>query len=563
MTDIEIAKSVELEKITDIASKIGIEEDELELYGKYKAKISNTVYKRLENKENGKLILVTAINPTPLGEGKTTVSIAIADGLSKIGKKPILALREPSLGPVFGIKGGATGGGRVQIAPMEDINLHFTGDIHAITAANNLLSAMIDNHIYFGNELHIQKVTWKRCMDLNDRQLREVETGLSGEKNITPRKDGFDITVASEIMAILCLSNDLEDLKEKLGNIIIGYNDKQEPVYAKDLNAQGAMAVLLKDAIKPNLVQTLEHTPAIVHGGPFANIAHGCNSIIATKLGLKLADYTITEAGFGADLGAEKFLDIKCRKTKLKPDVVVIVATIKALKYHGGVEKEDIQRENIKGLEKGFKNLKQHISNIKNRFGLKVIVALNRFQTDTEEEIAFLKNKLEEENVEMSLVEGWAKGGEGAMDIAQKIVNMTSETSFINEFSMVDKEVNYVYPLEDDIKTKIRKVATKIYQAEDVEFSTQAIENIEKIEKLGYKNLPVCIAKTQYSLSDDPKNLQNEGKYIIHIRDIELKAGAGFVVALAGKIMTMPGLPKVPAAERIDIDVEGNVEGIF
>ena len=361
----------------------------------------------------------------------------------------------------------------------------------------------------------------------------------------------------------MCLSNDLEDLKEKLGNIIIGYNDKQEPVYAKDLNAQGAMAVLLKDAIKPNLVQTLEHTPAIVHGGPFANIAHGCNSIIATKLGLKLADYTITEAGFGADLGAEKFLDIKCRKAKLKPDVVVIVATIKALKYHGGVEKDDIQRENIKGLEKGFKNLKQHISNIKNRFGLKVIVALNRFQTDTEEEIAFLKNKLEEENVEMSLVEGWAKGGEGAMDIAQKIVNMTSETSYINEFSMVDKEVNYVYPLEDDIKMKIRKVATKIYQAEDVEFSTQAIENIEKIEKLGYKNLPVCIAKTQYSLSDDPKNLQNEGKYIIHIRDIELKAGAGFVVALAGKIMTMPGLPKTPAAERIDIDVEGNVEGIF
>ena len=563
MTDIEIAKSVELENITDIASKIGIKEDELELYGKYKAKISNTVYKRLENKENGKLILVTAINPTPLGEGKTTVSIAIADGLSRIDKKSILALREPSLGPVFGIKGGATGGGRVQIAPMEDINLHFTGDIHAITTANNLLSAVIDNHIYFGNELHIQKVTWKRCMDLNDRQLREVETGLSGEKNIVPRKDGFDITVASEIMAILCLSNDLEDLKEKLGNIIIGYNDKEEPVYARDLNVQGAMAVLLKDAIKPNLVQTLEHTPAIVHGGPFANIAHGCNSIIATKLGLKLADYTITEAGFGADLGAEKFLDIKCRKAKLKPDVVVIVATIKALKYHGGVEKEDIQKENIKGLEKGFINLKQHISNIKNRFGLKVIVALNRFQTDTEEEIVFLKNKLEKENVEMSIVEGWAKGGEGAMDIAKKIVNMTSETSFINEFSMADKEVNYIYPLEDDIKTKIRKVATKIYQAEDVQFTTQAIENIEKIQKLGYGNLPVCIAKTQYSLSDDPKNLQNEGKYIIHIRDVELKAGAGFVVAFAGKIMTMPGLPKVPSAEKIDIDVEGNMEGIF
>ena len=563
MTDIEIAKSVELENITDIASKIGIKEDELELYGKYKAKISNTVYKRLENKENGKLILVTAINPTPLGEGKTTVSIAIADGLSKIDKKAILALRESSLGPVFGIKGGATGGGRVQIAPMEDINLHFTGDIHAITTANNLLSAVIDNHIYFGNELHIQKVTWKRCMDLNDRQLREVETGLSGEKNIVPRKDGFDITVASEIMAILCLSNDLEDLKEKLGNIIIGYNDKEEPVYARDLNVQGAMAVLLKDAIKPNLVQTLEHTPAIVHGGPFANIAHGCNSIIATKLGLKLADYTITEAGFGADLGAEKFLDIKCRKAKLKPDVVVIVATIKALKYHGGVEKEDIQKENIKGLEKGFINLKQHISNIKNRFGLKVIVALNRFQTDTEEEIVFLKNKLEKENVEMSIVEGWAKGGEGAMDIAKKIVNMTSESSFINEFSMAENEVNYIYPLEDDIKTKIRKVATKIYQAEDVQFTTQAIENIEKIQKLGYGNLPVCIAKTQYSLSDDPKNLQNEGKYIIHIRDVELKAGAGFVVAFAGKIMTMPGLPKVPSAEKIDIDVEGNVEGIF
>ena len=563
MTDIEIAKSVELENITDIASKIGIKEDELELYGKYKAKISNTVYKRLENKENGKLILVTAINPTPLGEGKTTVSIAIADGLSRIDKKSILALREPSLGPVFGIKGGATGGGRVQIAPMEDINLHFTGDIHAITTANNLLSAVIDNHIYFGNELHIKKVTWKRCMDLNDRQLREVETGLSGEKNIVPRKDGFDITVASEIMAILCLSNDLEDLKEKLGNIIIGYNDKEEPVYARDLNVQGAMAVLLKDAIKPNLVQTLEHTPAIVHGGPFANIAHGCNSIIATKLGLKLADYTITEAGFGADLGAEKFLDIKCRKAKLKPDVVVIVATIKALKYHGGVEKEDIQKENIKGLEKGFISLKQHISNIKNRFGLKVIVALNRFQTDTEEEIVFLKNKLEKENVEMSIVEGWAKGGEGAMDIAKKIVNMTSETSFINEFSMADKEVNYIYPLEDDIKTKIRKVATKIYQAEDVQFTTQAIENIEKIQKLGYGNLPVCIAKTQYSLSDDPKNLQNEGKYIIHIRDVELKAGAGFVVAFAGKIMTMPGLPKVPSAEKIDIDREGNVEGIF
>ena len=563
MTDIEIARNTELKEITEIAEDIGIKKDEIEQYGKYKGKISNEVYKRLENKKDGKLILVTAINPTPLGEGKTTVSIAIADGLRKINKKSILALREPSLGPVFGIKGGATGGGRVQVAPMEDINLHFTGDIHAITSANNLLASLIDNHIYFGNELKIKEVTWKRCMDLNDRQLRVIETGLSEEKNIVPRKDGFNISVASEIMAILCLAENMKDLKQKLGNIVIGYNYKDNPIYARDLKAEGAMAVLLKDAIKPNLVQTLEHTPAIIHGGPFANIAHGCNSIIATKLALKLADYTITEAGFGADLGAEKFLDIKCRKAKIKPDLVVLVATIKALKYHGGVKKEEIQKENIKGIERGLKNLFNHIENLKERFGLKVIVALNKYDTDTIEEIEFLQNKLKEGNIQISIVEGWAKGGKGAIDIANKIVEETTNKEFVSDFAILNKEVNYLYQTEDDIKTKIHKVATKIYHAEGVIYTKEAIENIEKIEKLGYKNLPICIAKTQYSLSDDPKNLQDEGNYKINIRNVELKAGAGFVVALAGKIMTMPGLPKVPTAENIDIDDNGNCTGIF
>ena len=564
MTDIEIAKNVKLKNITEIAKNIGIKEDEIEVYGKYKAKISNEVSKRLKEKENGKLILVTAINPTPLGEGKTTVSIAIADALNKIGKKAILALREPSLGPVFGIKGGATGGGMSQVAPMEDINLHFTGDIHAITSANNLLSSLIDNHIYFGNELKIKKVTWKRCIDLNDRQLRMIETGLSGEKNIEPRKDGFNITVASEIMAILCLSNNIKELKENLGNIIIGYNEKDEPVYAKDLNAQGAMATILKDAIKPNLVQTLEHTPAIIHGGPFANIAHGCNSIIATKLALKLGEYTVTEAGFGADLGAEKFLDIKCRKAKIKPDIAVIVTTIKALKYHGGVEKEEIQYENIKGIQNGLHNLFIHVENLKVRYGLKVIVALNKFNTDKDEEIEFLEKALKEKNIELSIVEGWKKGGNGAIDIANKIIKETENAEeFIKEFSMIRNEVNYLYPLRDDIKTKIEKIATKIYRATEVEFSIEAIEKIEKIEKMGYAKLPVCIAKTQYSLSDDSKNLQDKGKYKITIRDIELKAGAGFFVALAGKIMTMPGLPKKPSAENIDIDEDGNISGIF
>ena len=553
MTDIEIARSTKLEGITEIAKKIGIEDEDLELYGKYKAKISESVYEKRKNKKDGKLVLVTAISPTPLGEGKTTVSIAIADGLRKIGKNSILALREPSLGPVFGIKGGATGGGKVQIAPMEDINLHFTGDIHAMTAANNLLSSMIDNHIYFGNELGFKKVVWKRCMDLNDRQLRKVETGLSGEKKIVPREDGFDITVASEIMAIVCLSKDLKDLKEKLGNIIVGYNGEDKPIFARDLKANGAMAVLLKDAIKPNLVQTLEHTPAIVHGGPFANIAHGCNSVIATKMAMKLSDYVITEAGFGADLGAEKFLDIKCRKAGLKPDAVVIVATIKALKYHGGVEKDKIQEENIEGLEKGIDNLYRHIDNLKNKFELNVIVAINRYTSDTEEEIEWLENKLKEKGIPVSTVEGWAKGGEGAIDIAEKLSYLVEEKS----------DFKFMYDDEDSIKEKILKVATKIYGAKDVEYSDEAKENIEMIEKLGYGKLPVCIAKTQYSFSDDPKNLECNNEYNIHVRNVELKLGAGFIVVLAGKIMTMPGLPKVPAAENIDIDDNGNIVGIF
>ena len=481
------------------------------------------------------------------------MSIAIADGLQKIGKKSILALREPSLGPVFGIKGGATGGGKVQIAPMEDINLHFTGDIHAMTAANNLLSSLIDNDIYFGNELGFDRVVWKRCVDLNDRQLRAVETGLSGEKKIVPRRDSFDITVASEIMAIVCLAENIEDLKTRLGNILVGYNKEGEPIYAKQLNVQGAMTVLLKDAIKPNLVQTLEHTPAIVHGGPFANIAHGCNSIIATRMALKLGDYVITEAGFGADLGAEKFLDIKCRKAELKPDAVVLVATIKAIKYHGGVEKEKIQEENLEGLEKGMDNLYRHIYNLKNKFGLNVIVALNRYNQDTQKEIDFIEQKLKQKGIELSLVEGWAKGGEGATDIANKLVKLTEQK----------ENLKYMYELNESIKSKIQKVATKIYGAKDVEYSEEAEKEIEKIEKLGYGDLPVCIAKTQYSFSDDAKNLECKNEYNIHVRNVELKAGAGFIVVLAGKIMTMPGLPKIPAAENIDIDKNGEIVGIF
>lgn len=553
MTDIEIARNTKLDNIIEIAKKLNVNQEDLELYGKYKAKFSSNLYKKIEKRKNGKLILVTAISPTPLGEGKTTMSIAIADGLKKINKNSILALREPSLGPVFGIKGGATGGGKVQIAPMDEINLHFTGDIHAITVANNLLASLIDNHIYFGNQLKFKKVVWKRCMDLNDRQLRVVETGLSGESKIVPRKDKFDITVASEIMAILCLAQDINDLKEKIGNILVGYNEENQPIYARDLKAEGAMTVLLKDAIKPNLVQTLEHTPAIVHGGPFANIAHGCNSIIATKLALKLADYVVTEAGFGADLGAEKFLDIKCRKAHLKPDAVVIVATIKALKYHGGIEKDKIQEESIEGIEKGIDNLFKHIENIKEKFGLNIIVAINKYNTDTDEEIEHLKNRLKEKNVELSLVEGWAKGGEGAIDIAEKLVALTEQK----------ENFEYIYELNEDIETKINKIATKIYGAKQVIYEEGAKEQIKLIEKLGYSNLPVCIAKTQYSFSDDPKNLECKEDYNITIREVELKTGAGFIVVLAGKIMTMPGLPKVPSAESIDIDEDGNVIGIF
>lgn len=553
MEDVEIARNTKLERIEKVAEKIGILEDELELYGKYKAKISLKSLERLENKENGKLVLVTAINPTPLGEGKTTMAIGLADGLNILGQNAVLALREPSLGPVFGIKGGATGGGHSQIAPMEDINLHFTGDIHAITSANNLLSAMIDNHIYFGNELGFEKVTWKRCLDLNDRQLRAVETGLSGEKRIVPRMDGFDISVASEIMAIFCLATDINDLRRRIGNIIIGYNKNNEPITARDLKAEGALTVLLKDALNPNLVQTLEHTPAIVHGGPFANIAHGCNSVIATKIALKLGDYVVTEAGFGADLGAEKFLDIKCRKANLEPSVVVCVATIKALKYHGGAQKEETKIENISALDKGLHNLYKHIDNIKNKFGLNVVVAINKYIHDTEKEISYLRDKLNEKGIELSVVESWENGGEGAIDLAKKVIELSNNKT----------KLNYIYNLDENIKQKITDVATKIYGASGVEFDAEAEEKINQIEELGYGNLPVCIAKTQYSLSDDDKNLQCIEPFNIHVRDVILKSGAEFIVVITGKIMTMPGLPRMPAAEKIDIDENGNIIGIF
>ena len=553
MTDIEISRNTNLKKIKDIASLLNISEDDIELYGNYKCKINNDVYEKNKNNKNGKLILVTAINPTPLGEGKTTMSIAIADGLKCINKKSVLALREPSLGPVFGIKGGATGGGRVQIAPMEDINLHFTGDIHAITAANNLLASIIDNHIYFGNELKIKKVVWKRCLDLNDRILRSINIGLSGEKKLVPRMDKFDISVASEVMAILCLSKDIFDLRERLGNILIGYNELDEPIYAKDLKAEGAMTVLLKDAIKPNLVQTLEGTPAIVHGGPFANIAHGCNSIIATKMALKLGDYIITEAGFGADLGAEKFLDIKCRVGNLKPDLVVLVATLKALKYHGGVEIDNIKNENVEGLQKGLNNLFHHIDNIKNIFGLNVIVALNKYDTDSENEINYLKNVLDEKNISYSLVEGYKLGGNGAIDIAKKVVELTEQ----------ENDFKYIYDLEDNIEEKINKVSKKVYGAKGVIFSDEARENLKLIDKLKLNKLPICIAKTQYSLSDDPKNLECDNDYFINIKSLDIKNGAGFIVVIAGNIMTMPGLPRIPAAENININDNLEIEGIF
>ena len=553
MNDIEIARSVKLDKIVDVAKSLGIDADDLELYGKYKAKVSKDAYLKVKDNKDGKLILVTAISPTPLGEGKTTISIALADGLRKIGKKSVLALREPSLGPVFGIKGGATGGGHVQIAPMEDINLHFTGDIHAITSANNLLASLIDNHIYNGNDLGFDRVVWKRCVDLNDRQLRVVNTGLSGESKIVPRMDGFDISVASEIMAIFCLASDLNDLKVRIGNIIVGYTKDNKPIYARDLNAEGSLTVLLKDALMPNLVQTLEHTPAFVHGGPFANIAHGCNSLLATNYALKFGDYVVTEAGFGADLGAEKFLDIKCRLMNKKPDAIVIVATIKALKYHGGILKEDILKPNKDGLLKGLDNLFRHIDNLKNKFGLNVIVAINKYNSDTDEEINLLKSELEKKDVNLSLVTGWADGGDGATDLAKNVVSLCDKES----------KLNFTYDLEMSIKDKIKSVATKIYGAKDVSYSDEALESIKLIEELGFDNYPVCIAKTQYSFSDDPKNLECNDDYDIRVRDVVLKNGAGFIVVLAGKIMTMPGLPKVPAAESIDIDENENIVGIF
>lgn len=553
MEDIEIAKMTTIKSINEIANKVGIKEEFIEQYGKYKAKIDLKINKELEHRKNGKLVLVTAINPTPLGEGKTTISIGLTDALNKIGKNTVGVLREPSLGPVFGIKGGATGGGYSQVIPMEDINLHFTGDIHAITAANNLLSAMIDNHIYSGNELKLKNVTWKRCMDLNDRQLRRINTGLSGEKNTKERVDGFDITVASEIMAIVCLSNDLEDLKRRISNIIIGYNEDNQKVLVKDIKAEGAMTVLLKDAIKPNLVQTLEHNPVLMHGGPFANIAHGCNSVIATKMGLKLGDYVVTEAGFGADLGAEKFLDIKTRAAGVIPNVIVCVATIKALKYHGGMDIKEISTESIDYLKKGTDNLLKHISNIKNVYGINAVVAINRFNMDTENEINCLKEILDRNNIEMSLVECWGKGSEGAVELASKVV----------DFAENDGNINYPYNLSDSFKTKIESIATRIYGATKVVYTEIAEEKIRKFENMGYGELPICISKTQYSFSDDPKNLLCDKPFDITIRDVEIKAGAGFLVVYTGNVITMPGLPKVPAAEKINIDNDGNIVGLF
>lgn len=548
-SDMEIARSVNPMNIMDVAKKIGIC-DYIIPYGKYKAKISiDDIY---DKKIKSKLILVTAINPTPMGEGKTTVSISLSDALNKLGKKSILALREPSLGPVFGIKGGAAGGGYAQVIPMEDINLHFNGDFHAITSANNLLCSLIDNHIYFGNELGIDKVTFKRCLDLNDRQLRVINTGLSGESRIVPRVDGFDITAASEIMAILCLSRNIDDLKRRLGNIVIGYNKDGKEVTARDLKAEGAMAVLLHDAILPNLVQTLEGNPAIIHGGPFANIAHGCNSVIATNTAMKLGDYTVTEAGFGADLGAEKFLDIKCRMNDLNPDAVVLVATIRSLKYHGGMDKNDITKEDIHYLDIGMKNLYKHIDNLRNVYGLNVVVAINRFDSDTDKEISYLSKKLDEKNVSYALTTGFRDGSDGSLLLAEKVM---AEANKKNNFS-------YSYDINDDIKTKIFKVANKIYGASDVIYDNKALEEIKNLEDNGHGNLPICIAKTQYSLSDDPNNLTGDNEYDIHVKEVILKAGAEFIVVLTGKIMTMPGLPKNPNSEKIDIK-DGIIEGIF
>ena len=554
MSDIEIARKVVKDPIVDVAKKYGISEDDLELYGKYKAKVTEEFYdEKMKSSKDGNLILVTSINPTPLGEGKTTVAIGLADALNILKENAVLALREPSMGPVFGIKGGATGGGYAQVVPMEEINLHFTGDIPAITSANTLLSAIIDNHIYFGNELHFKEVIWKRCVDLNDRALREVEIGLSKEKNSVPRRDGFDISVASEIMAILCLAEDAKDLERRLAGIVVGYNDKGEEIYARDLKAEGAMTVLLKDAINPNIVQTLEHNMAIIHGGPFANIAHGCNSVRATRLALKLGKYVITEAGFGADLGAEKFIDIKCRKAKLKPKVGVCVATLKALKYHGGSKKEDCTKENLETLEIGIDNLLRHLDNIQNRYGLKPIVAINKYKDDSEAEIKLLQEKLNEKNIEMSLVEVWEKGGQGAIDLAKKVINLAKG----------DSGIKFVYDDEDKLEDKIEKVAKNVYGAIGVEYSERAKEVLKKLGNTKYEKYPVCIAKTQYSFSDNAKNLLCDDDYKIYVDEVVLRNGAEFIVVKCGKIFTMPGLPKTPSAEKICINKDGLIDGIF
>ena len=557
-SDIEIAQECKMLPITEIAAKAGIDDEYLEQYGKYKAKID---YKLLKDSKrgNGKLILVTAMNPTPAGEGKTTTTIGLADGLQKLGKKVMVALREPSLGPVFGVKGGAAGGGYAQVVPMEDINLHFTGDFHAIGAANNLLAAMIDNHIYQGNELGIdpRKITWRRCVDMNDRQLRFVVDGLGGRVNGTPREDGYDITVASEIMAVLCLASDINDLKERLSRIIIGYTygkvSEQKPVTAGDLHAQGAMAALLKDALKPNLVQTLEHVPAIVHGGPFANIAHGCNSVTATKMAMKLADYAVTEAGFVADLGAEKFLDIKCRMAGLQPNAVVIVSTVRSLKYNGGVAKADLGAENLEALEKGLPNLLKHVSNIRDVYGLPCVVAINEFPTDTPAEIKLVEDKCKELGVNVVLSQVWAKGGEGGKALAEEIIRLVEQPA----------DFHFSYELEGSIEDKLNQIATKIYGARSVVMTADAAKQAKQLEALGFGNCPICVAKTQYSLTDDPKKLGAPKDFDITVRGVKISAGAGFIVALTGEIMTMPGLPKVPAAVKIDVDENGKITGLF
>ena len=554
-TDIEIAQACEKEKITAVAERAGIPEEYLELYGNYKAKIDYKFMRDNADKPDGKLILVTAITPTPAGEGKTTTSVGLTDGLRKIGKNAMVALREPSLGPVFGVKGGAAGGGYAQVVPMEDINLHFTGDFHAIGAANNLLAAMLDNHILQGNALGIdpKQITWKRAVDMNDRQLRHIVDGLGGRMQGVPREDGFEITVASEVMAVLCLASDITDLKQRLARIIVGYTYDGKPVTAHDLKAEGAMAALLKDALKPNLVQTLEGTPAFIHGGPFANIAHGCNSITATRMALKCADYVVTEAGFAADLGAEKFLDIKCRMAGLKPSAVVIVATVRALKYHGGVPKAELNNENLDALEKGLPNLLQHVSNIKNVFGLPCVVAINAFPTDTKAELDMVEAKCKELGVNVALSEVWAKGGEGGKALATEVVRLCEQP---NDF-------HQSYELESSIMDKLTAICTKVYHADGVQLVGNAVKQIKQIEELGFGNLPICMAKTQYSFSDDPSLLGAPKGFTVTVRNLKVCAGAGFIVALTGDIMTMPGLPKVPAAEKIDVDENGVISGLF